>query len=122
MDIFKVQIRGLASGTCDLIKAETHFDLAEAKAVVVAAREVCDLPVLVSMTFEGPASLTGTPPLTFVDTMRNLGVEIVRITSYNVCYTKLLRSRAGSSGFLSSDLRQPLRASDLLPRAFAMSP
>ncbi len=79
VDIFKVQIRGLASGTCDLIKAETHFDLAEAKAVVVAAREVCDLPVLVSMTFEGPASLTGTPPLTFVDTMRNLGVEIVGV-------------------------------------------
>jgi len=79
VDIFTVQIRGLVAGGCDLIKAETHFDLAEAKAVVVAAREVCDLPVLISMTFEGEASLTGTPPVTFVDTMRNLGVEVVGV-------------------------------------------
>ncbi len=77
VDIFKEQIRGLAAGGADLIMAETHFDLAEAKAVVIAAREVCDLPVGVSMTFEGDACLTGTSPLTFVDTMQNLGVELL---------------------------------------------
>ncbi|WP_147819331.1 homocysteine S-methyltransferase family protein [Salidesulfovibrio onnuriiensis] len=75
--IFKEQIRGLVAGGADLIMAETHFDLAEAKAVVIAAREVCDLPVGVSMTFEGNACLTGTSPLTFVDTMQNLGVELI---------------------------------------------
>ncbi|MDD4952745.1 MAG: homocysteine S-methyltransferase family protein, partial [Desulfovibrionaceae bacterium] len=74
---FKEQITGLVQGGVDLILAETHFDLAEAKAVVLAAREVCDLPVAVSMTFEAEKSLTGTPPLTFVDTMQNLGVEVV---------------------------------------------
>ncbi|WP_029898592.1 homocysteine S-methyltransferase family protein [Desulfohalovibrio reitneri] len=79
VDIFKAQITGLAQGGCDLIKAETHFDLAEIKAVVVAAREVCDLPVLTSMTFEGGQSLTGTSPLTFVDTMQNLGVDLIGI-------------------------------------------
>ncbi len=77
--IYAEQIRGLVEGGVDLIKAETHFDLAEAKAVVVAAREACDLPVLVSMTFEGQTSLTGTPPGTFADTMQNLGVEIVGV-------------------------------------------
>ena len=77
VEIFKTQIRGCVDGGADVILAETHFDLAEAKAVVVAARQVCDLPVMVSMTFEGQASLTGTSPLTFVDTMQNLGVEVI---------------------------------------------
>lgn len=79
VELYAEQIRGLVEGGADLIKAETHFDLAEAKAVVVAAREVCDLPVLVSMTFEGQTSLTGTPPGTFADTMQNLGVEAVGV-------------------------------------------
>lgn len=77
VEIFKEQIRGCVDGGADLILGETHFDLAEAKAVVVAARQVCDLPVAISMTFEGSASLTGTSPLTFVDTMQNLGVELI---------------------------------------------
>ncbi len=79
VELFAEQIRGLVEGGADLIKAETHFDLAEAKAVVVAARQVCDLPVLVSMTYEGRTSLTGTPPDTFVDTMQNLGVDVVGV-------------------------------------------
>ena len=77
VDIFKEQIRGCVDGGADVIMAETHFDLAEVKAVVVAAREVCDLPVATAMTFEGPASLTGTSPLTFVDTMQNMGVDLI---------------------------------------------
>ncbi len=74
---FCEQIAGLAEGGADLILIETQFDLAEAKAAVIAAHEVCDLPVGVSMTFEGAVSLTGTPPLTFIDTMQNLGVDLV---------------------------------------------
>ncbi|WP_419785702.1 homocysteine S-methyltransferase family protein [Pseudodesulfovibrio sp.] len=77
VEIYKEQIRGCVDGGADLILGETHFDLAEAKAVVVAARMVCNLPVAMSMTFEGAASLTGTSPLTFVDTMQNLGVELI---------------------------------------------
>ncbi len=77
VEIFKEQIKGCVDGGADLILGETHFDLAEAKAVVVAARLVCNLPVAMSMTFEGEASLTGTSPLTFVDTMQNLGVELI---------------------------------------------
>ncbi len=74
---YKEQIEGLAAGGVDLIIAETQFDLTEAKAIVIAAREVCDLPVAVTMTFEGAQSLTGTPPLTFIDTMQNLGVDLL---------------------------------------------
>ncbi|PKN06950.1 MAG: methionine synthase [Deltaproteobacteria bacterium HGW-Deltaproteobacteria-8] len=74
---FKEQIQGLVDGGADLIIIETQFDLAEAKAAVIAAHEVSDLPVAVSMTFEGAVSLTGTPPLTFIDTMQNLGVDLM---------------------------------------------
>jgi 5-methyltetrahydrofolate--homocysteine methyltransferase len=76
---FAEQIRGLAEGGCDLIVGETHFDLAEAKGLVLAAREVCDLPVAVCMTFEGASSLTGSSPEVFVDAMENLGVDLVGV-------------------------------------------
>ncbi len=79
VDAFAEQVRGLVQGGADLLIAETHFDLAEAKAMVLACHEVCDLPVAVCMTFEGTASLTGTPPLVFADTMRNLGVDMIGV-------------------------------------------
>ncbi|WP_461210546.1 homocysteine S-methyltransferase family protein [Desulfocurvus sp. DL9XJH121] len=77
VQIFKDQIKGLAEGGVDLILAETQFDLAEARAVVIAAREVSDLPVGVSMTFEKGVSLTGSSPEVFVDAMQNLGVDLI---------------------------------------------
>ncbi|MBI4806632.1 MAG: homocysteine S-methyltransferase family protein [Desulfovibrio sp.] len=79
VDAFARQIEGLAEGGVDLVIAETHFDLAEAKAVVLAARQVCDLPVAILMTFEPGGSLTGTPSATFADTMQNLGVDLLGI-------------------------------------------
>ena len=74
---FAAQIRGLVAGGCDLLLVETQFDLAEARAAVVAARQVCDLPVMVSMTFEQGVSLTGSSPTIFAETMQNLGVDVV---------------------------------------------
>jgi len=79
VDAFARQIEGLAEGGVDLVIAETHFDLAEAKAVVLAARQACDLPVAILMTFEPGGSLTGTPSATFADTMQNLGVDLLGI-------------------------------------------
>jgi len=79
VDAFALQIEGLAEGGADLIIAETHFDLAEAKAVVLAARRACDLPVAILMTFEPGGSLTGTPSATFADTMQNLGVDLLGV-------------------------------------------
>lgn len=79
-DAFREQIEGLAEGGVDLIVAETHFDLAEARAVVLAAREAAPgLPLAVSMTFESATSLTGTPPDVFFETMANMGVDMVGV-------------------------------------------
>lgn len=77
VEVFREQIRGLVQGGVDLLLAETHFDLAELRAVVVAAREETDIPIGVSMTFEDKASLTGTSPLVFRETMLNMGVDII---------------------------------------------
>lgn len=77
VEVFREQIRGLVLGGVDLLLAETHFDLAELRAVVVAAREETDIPIGVSMTFEDKASLTGTSPLVFKETMLNMGVDII---------------------------------------------
>ncbi len=74
---FEEQIRGLVAGGVDLILGETHFDLAEARAVVVAARRVCDLPIGISMTFEDGVSLTGTTPSIFRDSVENMGVDLI---------------------------------------------
>lgn len=74
---FAAQIRGLVAGGADLIFVETQFDLAEARTAVVAARQECDLPVMVSMTFEQGVSLTGSSPAIFAETMQNLGVDVV---------------------------------------------
>ena len=74
---FREQIQGLAEGGADLILGETHFDLAEARAVVIAAREACDLPVALTMTFEGPATLTGSAPLVCVDALQNMGIDLL---------------------------------------------
>ncbi len=75
--IFREQIRGLVQGGVDLILAETQFDLAEARAIVIAARQESDLPVGVSMTFEDGMSLTGTSPEVFCETMLNMGVDFL---------------------------------------------
>jgi len=74
---FATQIRGLVAGGADLIFIETQFDLAEARAAVAAARQECDLPVMVSMTFEQGVSLTGSSPAIFAETMQNMGVDVV---------------------------------------------
>lgn len=75
--VFREQARGLADGGVDVIIIETQFDLAEARLAVAAVRAECDLPVMVSMTFEKGVSLTGSTPEIFAATMRNMGVDAV---------------------------------------------
>lgn len=77
VDAYKEQITGLVEGGVDLVLMETHFDVAELRAAIVAARQVCSLPVGASMTFENGVSLTGTSPEVFVETVLNMGVDLV---------------------------------------------
>ena len=60
LDAYKVQISLLAEAGVDLLVAETIFNIQEACAAVEAANEVCDLPIMCSMTAEADGSfITG---------------------------------------------------------------
>ena len=74
---FQEQIRGLLEGGIDLVLAETQFDIAEARAIVIAARRECRLPVAVSMTYESGVTLTGSGVAVCAATLANLGVDLI---------------------------------------------
>lgn len=64
----------------DLIVIETMTDLYEVKAAVLAAKETCDLPVIVTMTFEeNDRTFTGVSLEAMVLTLEGLGVDAMGI-------------------------------------------
>lgn len=78
VEVYKEQIRVLCDAGVDLIIVETMMSLQESRAAVLAAKETCELPVLVSMTFnEDGRSLYGTDPVTAVVTLQSLGADAV---------------------------------------------
>lgn len=52
ISVYKEQILALVEAGVDLLAVETMMSLAEARAALIAAKEVCELPVMVTMTFE----------------------------------------------------------------------
>lgn len=76
--IYKEQIAGLLQGGVDLFVIETMMDIQEARAALIAVKESCDLPVMVTMTFdEDGRTLTGTDPVTALITLQSLGADAV---------------------------------------------
>ena len=75
---YREQVLGLVEGGVDFLVIETMMDIQEARAALIAARENCDLPVCVCMTFdETGRTLTGTDPLTALITLQSLGADVV---------------------------------------------
>ena len=73
-DVYKRQ----AEAGADLFVVETMMSLQECRAAVLAIREVCDLPVMVSLTYnEDGRTLYGTDPVTAVVVMQSLGADAV---------------------------------------------
>lgn len=78
VEIYKEQIRALSEAGADLLVVETMMSLQETRAAVIAAREVCDLPVMATLTFESDGrSLFGTPPECVPVTLQGLGADAV---------------------------------------------
>ena len=76
IDIYKEQISALASGGADLIVVETMMSLQETRAAVIACREVSELPVMTTLTFEPDGrTLYGTDPVTALITLQSLGAD-----------------------------------------------
>ncbi len=64
--------------SADLVLIETMSDTAEVKAAVLAAKENCDLPVFVTLSFDGTGKLmTGADPLTALALLEGLRVDAV---------------------------------------------
>ncbi len=74
---FKKQVKGLLDGGVDLFVIETMMDLQEARAALIAIKESCDLPVMVTLTFEGQSTLMGSDPLSALVTLQSLGADAV---------------------------------------------
>jgi len=81
IEIFSQQIGALAQGGVDLIFIETMMDPNEAVAAVKAAREVCDLPVFASMSYnvdkKGFRTMMGTSPEQAVKILIEAGADVV---------------------------------------------
>ena len=78
VDVYKEQAKIIAEAGADLFVVETMMSLQECRAAVLAIREVCDLPVMVSLTYnEDGRTLYGTDPVTAVVVMQSLGADAV---------------------------------------------
>lgn len=80
VEVYREQAKVLADAGADLIVVETMMSLQECRAAVIAIREVCELPIMVSLTYnEDGRTLYGTPPETAVVVLQSLGADVIGI-------------------------------------------
>ncbi len=78
VDVFKEQVRGLLEGGADLFVIETMMDIQEARAALIAVKELTDAFTIVTMTYEQDGrTLNGTDPVTALITLQSLGADAV---------------------------------------------
>jgi methionine synthase / methylenetetrahydrofolate reductase(NADPH) len=79
-EAFVEQIAALVEAGADLIVLETLTDLQEAVEAVRAAREVCDLPVVASMTFtRDDRTLLGDAPALVAQRLHEVGADVLGV-------------------------------------------
>ena len=80
VDVYKEQAAVLANAGADLFVVETMMSLQESRAAVLAIREVCDLPIMVSLTYNPDGrTLYGTDPATATVVLQSLGADAIGI-------------------------------------------
>ena len=80
VDTYKEQARLLVDAGVDLMVIETMMSLQECRAAVLAIREVCDLPIMATLTYnEDGRTLYGTPPEVAVNVVQSLGVDAIGV-------------------------------------------
>lgn len=76
--IYKEQITYLEQAGVDLLVVETMMSLQETRAALIAAKEVCSLPVMATMTFEADGrTLYGTDARTAAVVLESLGAAAI---------------------------------------------
>ncbi len=77
---FREQIQALADAGADLIVIETMSDLYEVEEAIAAAREVCDLPVVATVTFtRDNRTLLGDPPTKVAQVLHAAGADVIGV-------------------------------------------
>ena len=80
VEVYKEQAVVLANAGADLFVVETMMSLQESRAAVLAIREVCDLPIMVSLTYNPDGrTLYGTDPATATVVLQSLGADAIGI-------------------------------------------
>lgn len=78
MDVFREQAEALLEGGVDLFILETYSDLAEITYAVSAIRDICQLPIIASMTFgEDSRTFMGYSAEEVANALDRLEVEII---------------------------------------------
>lgn len=78
IDIYKEQIGYLVEAGVDLIVVETMMSLQETRAALIAAKEICDLPIMATMTFESDGrTLFGTDAKSAAIVLESLGANAI---------------------------------------------
>jgi 5-methyltetrahydrofolate--homocysteine methyltransferase len=77
VEVYKEQSLRWLKPARDALNFETHVDILELKAAIIAAKEFCDLPIIANVTFEKDGrTVTGTPPEAAFTTLEALGADI----------------------------------------------
>ena len=78
VDVYKEQIKILQEAGCDVLVVETMMSLQECRAALIAAKEVSDLAVMVSLTFEADGrTLFGSDPEACAICLEALGAAAI---------------------------------------------
>ena len=78
VDCYKEQVAAILEEGVDLFVVETMMSLQECRAAVLAIKETCDLPIIVSLTFNPDGkTLYGTSPDTAMIVLESMGVDCV---------------------------------------------
>ena len=79
-EAFAEQIQALSEAGADLIVIETMSDLYEIKEAIKAARQICDLPVVASVTFtRDDRTLLGDNPAKVARTLDEAGADVIGV-------------------------------------------
>lgn len=80
VDVYKEQLSYIIPEGVDLVLIETIMSLQECRAALLAVKETCELPVMVSLTFdESGRTLFGTDPRTAVIVLQGMGADAVGV-------------------------------------------
>lgn len=80
VDVYKEQAGVLVEAGVDLFVVETMMSLQECRAAVIAIKEICDLPIMVSLTYNPDGrTLYGTDPATATVVLQSLGADCIGI-------------------------------------------